>query len=449
MNYLNAIKGFIKKKISSQFIRNLGWLGLAEICYRILRLGLVVIIARYLSRYDYGLGAIILTVREFAITFSDVGIGAKIIQASEKELPLLCGSAFWLNWLVFASLFMIQAIVAFPIAWFYQSKDIIFPIIVTGIAYLIWPIYGIQKTLIQRENRFKVIAFTDTIQYSISSILTAIFAVMGMGVWAFALPVVIVAPLEVIIYYRNHSWRPRNGFTTLYWDEILNFGKNILGVGLLKSLRNNLDYLIVGRFVGIEELGIYFFGFNAGLGISLSIINAIRSVMLPHLCGARTEWLEFQHRYLHSIRTIAFIIVPFVLFQSSLANIYVPIIFGNQWIPAIPILILICLSAIPRPFADAASQLLIAVGKPHLDLRWNVIFTSLFAGSLIIGVKTEVIATNFFGANAINNLTLILGENWKVIGIALSVLLVHMIFLPLFTIWATRYVFPKKLQKGL
>ncbi|MGB3652212.1 MAG: oligosaccharide flippase family protein, partial [Rivularia sp. (in: cyanobacteria)] len=116
MNSLNAITRYIKKKVSSQFIRNLGWLGMAEIFYRILRLGLVVIIARYLTRYDYGLGAIILAVREFAITFADVGIGAKIIQADEKQLPQLCNSAFWLNWLIFATLFMIQAIIAFPIA---------------------------------------------------------------------------------------------------------------------------------------------------------------------------------------------------------------------------------------------------------------------------------------------------------------------------------------------
>ena len=444
MNFLNAITRYINKKISSQFIRNLGWLGIAEVLYRVLRLGLVVITARYLTPYDYGLGAIILAVREFAITFADVGIGAKIIQAEQKQLPQLCSSAFWLNWLIFASLFMIQALAAFPIAASYESKEIIFPIIVSGLAYLIWPIYGIQKTLIQRENRFKVIAFTDVVQYSLSGILTAVFAFMGMGVWSFALPIVLVAPLEIIIYYRHHHWRPKEGFTTLYWDEILSFGKNILGVGLLKTLRNNLDYLIVGRFVGIEELGIYFFGFNAGLGISLSIINAISSVMLPHLCEARTELSEFKHRYLHSIRTIALIIVPFVLLQSSLSPIYVPIVFGKQWIPAIPILIIICLSAIPRPFANAASQLLIAIGKPHLDLRWNVIFTSLFALFLFIGVKSEFIVNTIFGADAVNRLTLMLGEHWTVVGIALSVFLVHVIFLPFFTVWATRYVFPKK-----
>ncbi|NEQ25695.1 MAG: oligosaccharide flippase family protein, partial [Microcoleus sp. SIO2G3] len=229
---------------------------------------------------------------------------------------------------------------------------------------------------------------------------------------------------ETLVYYYVHPWRLSTGFTTRYWSVILNFGKNILGVSLLRTLRNNLDYLIVGRFISIKELGIYFFGFNAGLGISLSFINAINSAILPHLCASRSQWSEFKRAYSSSLKTISLTIVPFVLFQSSLAHFYVPVVFGQKWEPAIPIVILICLSAIPRPFADAASQLLVAIGKPHLDLRWNVIFTFVFTMAILIGVHWKV-------------------YGMEVYGVAASVLIVHLIFLPLFTLWATRYVFPK------
>jgi teichuronic acid exporter len=412
----------IRKKLASPFIRNLSWLGMSEIFYRFLRLFLIVIIARVLTPYDYGLGAIVMTVREFTLTFTNVGIGAKIIQAEEKEVEGLCNSAYWLNWTVFSSLFIIQCIAAFPISWFYHNQDLILPIIVSGIAYLIWPIGGIQKTLLQRENKFKVIALTDSAQNSLASIFSAILALAGMGVWSFVIPSLLVAPLEVIIYSHKYNWRPRKGFTTQYWQEIFDFGKNFLGVTLLKTLRNNLDYLIVGRFLGIEELGKYFFGFNAGLGISLSVINAINSAILPHLCTAKGKWTEFSNRYFHSLKTISFVIIPLVILQASLAPFYVPMIFGDKWISAVPILILICLSAIPRPFADAASQLLVAIGKPQLDLHWNILFTELFTIALLIGVK------------------------WQSVGVATSVLVVHMICLPLFAIWATGFVFPR-LQK--
>jgi teichuronic acid exporter len=417
-NFIYSLINRLQEKLSSQFLRNLSWLGITEIIYRVLRLGVLVIIARFLTPYDYGLGAIVMTVREFMLTFTNVGIGAKIIQAEEKELEVLCNSAYWLNWIIFISLFFIQSVAAFAISCFYKNNEILLPIIVSGFVYLIFPISAIQKTLIQRENRLKIIAVTDSLQNSFASIFSAILAVAGMGVWSFVLPAFLVAPLELIIYYHFHDWRSHSKFTTKYWGEIFHSGKNLLGVGLLKTIRNNLDYLIVGRFIGIKELGIYFFGFNAGLGISLSIINAVSSAILPHLCAARSDWFEFKKRYFSSLKTISYII-PLIILQASLAPFYVPIIFGQKWIPAIPVLILICLSAIPRPFADAASQLLVAIGKPDLDLRWNIIFTGIFAAALLIGVQGQAF------------------------GVATSVLLVHLICLPIFTFWATIFVFPR------
>ena len=419
MNFTKQLIGNIKNKLSSQFIRNIGWMGMSELFPRILRLGITVILARYLTSYDYGLGAIVLTVGDFTRVFINVGIGTQIIQTDKENLDDLCNSAYWLNWIISLALFIIQCIAAFPISWFYHESRLVLPICIGAIAYLIWPITTIQYFLIQRKNRLKICAINNAIQASISYILSAMLAFWGMGVWAFVLPSLLVSPIGIYIYYSNNSWRPTRGLTTKYWQELLSFGKNILGVELLRTLRNNLDYLIVGYFLGIQELGIYFFGFNAGLGVSLSAINAINSSILPYLCAARTDWLELKKRYLSSLKTVSIIIIPLVLLQSSLAPLYVPLIFGQKWVVAIPILILICLSAIPRPFADAAAQLLVAIGKPDLDLRWNILFTAIFTGALLVGL------------------------HWQTVGIAVSVLLVHGISLPLFTFWATRYVFHK------
>jgi len=109
-------------------------------------------------------------------------------------------------------------------------------------------------------------------------------------------------------------------------------------------------------------------------------------------------------------------VFPLVILQSSLAPIYVPIIFGQKWLAAIPILILICLSAIPRPFANASSRVLWALDKPDWDLRWNLFFTTFFAIALLIGV------------------------NWGIIGVAAAVLIAHAIALPLYSIWVTRNI---------
>lgn len=409
----------LKKKLDDKFIRNIGWLGGSELIIRIFRLITTVILARFLNSYDYGMAAIVMTVNDFVQVFSHLGITAKIIQADPQKLDALCNSAYWLNWIIFLTLFCIQCIVAFVISFIYNDQQLILPIVVLALIYLILPFSTIQEALILRENRLRIVAITNSIQVSVSNILTAIFAFLHMGMWSIVLPAVLVAPIWVYIFYNNHSWRLTTGFSTEYWKELFNFGKNFLGAQLLKTLRNNLDYLIVGRFLGIKELGIYYFAFNAGLGISLSIINALNSSFLPHLCAVRSNWVNFEKRYFSSLKTIGYVIVPWVLLQSSLAPLYVPIIFGQKWIVAIPVLVLICLSAITRPFADAASYLLVAVDKPNLDLRWNILFTVIFTGALLIGL------------------------HWQTVGVATSVLLVHLIFQPLFVFWATRYVFHK------
>lgn len=419
MNFIKQPINAFKQKLSSQFVRNLSWMSISEIIPRIVRLGATVIIARYLTPNDYGLGAIILTVNEFTRVFMDVGITTKIIQAEEQEVENLCNSAYWLNWIIFSILFVIQCLVAFPVSWFYQTNQLIFPICVAAIPYLAWPIIGIKFALIQRENKLKIRAISQILHHSFGNISSATFAFLGLGVWAFVLPGLVGVSIDVFVYSTNHSWRPTTGLTLTYWRELWSFGKNIFGVALLKTLRNNLDYLIVGRFLGMQELGIYFFGFNAGLGISLSLIYALNSAILPHLCAVRSDWLQFKKRYWSSLKALCFIVVPLVLLQSSLAPFYVPVVFSQKWVVAVPILILICLSAIPRAFADAATQLLIASGRPDLDLRWNVLFTGLFTGALLIGIQ------------------------WQAIGVAISVLVVHAIFLPLFAIWATNYVFSK------
>lgn len=407
------------KKEDSSFTRNLGWLGLSGAVIRVTRLLTTVVLARFLTSHDYGLVAIVLTVNDIVRVFTRNGIGTRLIQAKAENISQLAQSAYWLNWAISITLFVTQCVAAFPLAWFYRDDQLILPICTMAISLLLLPHGLVQAALIQRENRLKAIAVVEMVQFSTDNILSLIFAIAGWGMWAIILPKLLVPPIWVYVMLKNHSWRPKFQFTSVGWGDLLRFGRNVLGVELLNNLRSNLDYLIVGRFLSIEALGIYYFAFNAGLGISLGIITSIKSALLPHLCDARENLPQFKKRYFGSLKTISFIIFPLVLLQSSLAPIYVPIVFGEKWIPAIPVLVLICLSAIPRPFADSASQLLIAVDKPQIDLLWNVVFTVLFTAALLIGVQ------------------------WQSVGVATTVLIVHAVCLPLFAIWATQYVFKK------
>ena len=317
-----------KQKLSGQFVRNVGWMGGGELLNRVFRLATTVVLARLLNPHDYGLAAIVLTTKEFISIFTlRFGIAGKLIQADEKDVEILSNTSYWLNWILCLSLFTIQSIAALPIAIFYRDNKIILPIIIVALEYLMVPLFSIQMALINRENRFKVTAIASTLQSLIGNITTIILALLGMGMWAIVLPVVLSPPIWIFMAYKSHNWRPPKEFTLYRWSEIVNFGTNVLGVDVLDRLRANLDYLLVGRFLGVDALGIYYFAFNAGLGISLNVINVLTWPLYPHLCAARANFEQFKDKYFSSVKTIALVIIPLVILQSSLSPFYIPIIF--------------------------------------------------------------------------------------------------------------------------
>ncbi|MEM6752986.1 MAG: lipopolysaccharide biosynthesis protein [Cyanobacteria bacterium P01_C01_bin.38] len=410
----------IRQQLSNQFIRNIGWLGGAELVNRVFRLGATVVLARALTPEDYGLAAVVLTINEFTTVFTlRAGIGGKIVQADEEDVEVFCNTAYWLNWILCFSLFLIQCIAAFPIARFYNEEKLILPLCVYSLVYLMLPFFAVHNALIDRANRLKITAISTAIQSMLNNILIPVFALSGLGMWALVLPGLFTTPVWIVVTHLNVPWRPKMSFTLKRWKEIVDFGKDVLGYELLEKLRANIDYLLVGRILGVEALGIYFFAFNAGLGISLNVINIMVWPLYPHLCAARNNFSEFKHKYFHSLKTIGLVIIPLVILQSSLAPFYVPIVFGQKWTTAVPILVLICLSAIPRPFGTAAALLLQSLDKAWINLRWSVLFTGIFVAALLVGM------------------------NWGIDGVAISVLISHAIAMPMFTVWATKFVFAK------
>jgi PST family polysaccharide transporter len=64
-------------------------------------------------------------------------------------------------------------------------------------------------------------------------------------------------------------------------------------------------------------------------------------------------------------------------------------------------------------------MLLQALDKTRISLYWNLIFTAIFTIFLLVAV------------------------NWGIYWVAASVLIAHVLALPIFTVWASRYAFAK------
>jgi teichuronic acid exporter len=385
---LVALKG-------NAFARNLGSLGSAQIAIRLSRLLATVMLSRMLLPEQFGLAAVVLTVYELMAIFTRNGITAKVVQSSAEDLPVAAMTAYHMTWSVCGGLMLIQLLMAWPIAWFYNDMSIAWPIAAMAVIYLATPLCSVQAAMQQREGRLGRFAMASATQVVTDNILTLLLALSGFGMWAIILPKIIVAPIWTIFVRYGHSWRPQRNISPSAfhgWKDIARFSRSVLGVELLTTLQANMDNFLVGYFFGLHALGLYYFAFNSGLGITIGLINAAGIAVYPHLCAVRQDKAALRQRAAKTMRTLALLLVPVILMQAMLSPFYVPMVFGEQWNDAVPALALICLSALMRPLTSVTSQLLKATARPEIEVRWQFATTVVLGAALLVGCQFNITA---------------------------------------------------------
>lgn len=404
--------GFITQVLwqrPGKLLQSAGWLLGAQFSSRLARLITTLVVARLLSPEHFGLAAVALATNELANVVARFGTSSAIVQCDNDELESRCRTAWGLNWILGISLFSLQCAAAIPIAIWYESPQLILPICALACSYLLLPLASVNQALTLRRSDMKTVARSEVLQAISDMFLTVVLAVAGLGVWALILPKVLVVPIWVVSHRRASPWKT-SGFTLENSAPLIGFSHRVLCVELLTVLRNNIDYILIGSFLGIEALGIYYFAFNAGLGITRGVIGAMSSALYPALCESRSSIENLNRRFRQGLVIFSFVVVSCVALQVSLAPWYVPVLFSEKWVDfgAVPVLMLICLSAIPVAFVDAGTQYLRARGLLQRDVNWHLPYTALFTIGLLAGL------------------------NWGITGVAISVLIVQLLNMPLY-----------------
>jgi O-antigen/teichoic acid export membrane protein len=378
---------------------NMSWLGLGEVVARVTRLATTIVIARRLGPAELGIAAIALTSFEIIRAFAGSGIGQMVARATPEQLAATAATASRANWMLCFALAGIQILAGALLAAFTGRPELVLMVGCLAGVFLLMPLGLMQCYLVIRANRLATIARVSTVQLVADNALTAALAVAGLGAWAIVLPKLLTAPIWVIGMRRAATWSRDPSAIAIPFSEMTRFAAPILGTELLAALRMNLDKLLVTAILGVEILGVYYFAFNAGLGLSLSLTNALSASVYPALSALAGSPSEMLARFDRILWRNALPVSLVIAAQAAAALVYVPVVFGGHWADAAPLVALLCVSAITRPVWDAAAQLLRAAGLPGFEfagaLIYSVVYLAAFAAFLPFGLATGITALAF------------------------------------------------------
>ncbi|MCT7942579.1 oligosaccharide flippase family protein [Shewanella holmiensis] len=406
--------------------KSMMWLGSAQFSGRIIRLLSSIVLARLLMPEMFGQAAIVLTLFELICTATRRITSAALIRMDDEQFTDHLSSANWVNWGVCLLACLMMLLASYPIARYYHDTSLILPIAVMAMSFLLLPMGMQYATINLRNNKMRIVGRANLWQTFIDAALTAILALAGFEIWAIILPKVLVIFVWIAIH-RYHNPLPKmqseTGIKYAQVITLLHFGIPVSLSDLTNTLRQNIDYLLVGYFMGVEALGVYFFAYNISLGISLGLIQSFGTAFYSHLCHRNTVE-DLSAKYLSSIAAIMAITVPVILMQSVLSDWYVPLVYGDKWLStdAINVFLFLCLSGLVRPLGEAASQLLLANGLSQTNLKINLLLTICLA--VVIGIACQ----------------------FSLITVAQSVMVSYFITLPLICIYSYQKVFKNNQQ---
>ncbi|QSB44315.1 oligosaccharide flippase family protein [Tsuneonella flava] len=383
---MTALRHHISAIHAAPLVRGLVAFGSAEAATRVVRLGALLIVARRVTPEIFGAAALALSLFELVRVLANVGIGQRLILAKREELPALCRRAHGLFWMTCLCVAAIQLAVAGVLYAVFDLGEAAAMLAVLSLVYFAMPPGLVQIFLAMRENRMATVARISATQNMADSLLTVALVIVWPSAWAIVLPKLLAAPIWTIMARNNSSWRLDAAMPKTSIREFAVFGPSILGTEMLGAARLHADKLVIGAILGTEALGIYYFAFNAGLGITQSFVAACNLVIFPHLAKAKASHVLAELRKAFAVGLA--MLAPVVAAQALLAPFYVPLVFGKNWVAATPYIVMLSCAALPLYAGSVVGAAYRASGRPQAETLITAFASAAALGGLAVGAGT-------------------------------------------------------------
>ncbi|ANK60498.1 MULTISPECIES: lipopolysaccharide biosynthesis protein [Loigolactobacillus] len=356
---LKAINGFL-------------WTGVELLGNQGLKLVIQIFLARLLIPADFGVIGMINIFIALSQSLIDSGFQNALIR--EKKITMrACTTVFVFNILCAALLYGLLFASAPLIADFYKTGILVPVIRVVSSILLINSLSLISRTILARELNFKVqmkITLTGSV---VSGGLAIGLALAGFGVWSIVWQMVVTQIWQTIGFMIAAKWWPKWEFDFKALKKMYSFGWKLTAAGLINTTYNNLLYVVIGRFFSVTTLGYFTNAEKISQMTTDSTTVAIQKVSYPALSKIQSDKVALHNGYRRVILHTIYFIFPLMIGIGALSKPILVLVFGQQWAPAAPFLLPLCLAGIFFPLQAINLNILQIFGRSDLFLRLEVI----------------------------------------------------------------------------
>ena len=354
------------------------------------------ILARLLSPEAFGLVALANVFLVFMRLFLDQGFGHAIIQRQDLE-PEHLDTAFWINLAIGFLLTLVGISIAQPVAHLFREPALAPILRCFSLLFVVAALGQLQQSILERRFEYRSIATRWLLATVAGGGVGIAMALQGLGVWSLVGQQMVFETIGTLTLWFCSDWRPTLRVSRRHFRDLFGVGMHIMGFNYLTFFSTRANDFLVGYVFGPAELGYFTMAYGVLNAMTQILIRTSQDVALPTFSRLQEDPERFRRAFYSATQLTITLATPTFLGMAMLAPELVRVLFGEQWLPAVPLMQVLALLGILRSITFFKSSVLIALGKANW-LFWLTILEVLlsflaFAISYRWGIFAVALAT--------------------------------------------------------
>lgn len=389
------------EKIGKQMVRGAAWMVLFKFVDRSIGLVSTMILARLLVPADFGLVAMAMSIVAMLELFGGFGFDVALIARNSNERRHY-DTAWTFNVLFAAFVAGSLLLAASPAATFFDEPRLPSVLAVVAFASFVHGFENIGVVAFRRELRFER-EFRFLLGKRLAGFLVSIlFAIASQSYWALVAGIFAGRVVSTLLSYYVHPYRPR--FSLAAADELFHYSKWLLLNRLLEFGRTKSGDIAIGRLAGAHSLGLYAVGYELAHLPATELTAPINRAVFPGYARIASDRELLRDHFLRVLGVIATLSLPFGAGIALTAHLFVPLILGDKWGDAVPIIQVLAVAGLFGALQNNFASLYLAIGRPRITTEMLILQIAILMPLLVVltrasgaqGAATAVLTANAF-----------------------------------------------------
>lgn len=351
--------------LSVRTLRGAAWQTVSTSVQGVLQLVVLAVLARYLSPRDFGLVAVAQVFTGILQVVAEGGFWGAVVQrptltrghlqaayAVSGVFPFVLVAAFWAAAPLFAR--------------FFHAGDLVLLLRVMSL-YAVFSGWGlVSRARLERDMDFKRLCLLDTGSFLVGYVAVAVAGcVLGWGVWALAVAILARGALFTVLVGFTRRPVVGLGFGRGELRDIVGYGAGFTAGRVLDYFAWQADYLVVGRWLGVPALGFYQRGYELMELPGRYLGKVAEKVLFTSMAQLQERREALARAFARTVEISSLMVLPVTVWIGLVAPEIVRVMYGERWLPIVPVLQVLLLTPLFRTSGRVAEALARATGAVY------------------------------------------------------------------------------------